>query len=187
MAIPAKLDLRLITSYIWWDRFDGYQPGMDVHKRRVAMQATGIALISSAFDGVMSRSFPNDSAWIIAENNNEVKDAALLHHREMRSSQAGYYGQMVGTFKGPYTTLRDGISFANKEDSPALQIADICAWAIRGRTAIGDDRSKRFYEPLKKQILIETGSDMDATKKLPEKTISISMGFPFGGSSGQRR
>jgi hypothetical protein len=183
VAIPAKLGLRLITSHIWWDRFADYQPGMDQLKRRVAMQATGIALISSAFDGLLTRSFPNESGWIIAERNDEVKAAALLHHRELRSSQAGYYGQMVGTFRGPYARLRDGISFANKEDAPALQIADVCAWAIRGQAAIGDARSLRFYKPLEKQILIETGSIMDATKKLPHKTFSVSMGFPFGGST----
>ncbi|NTG36966.1 DUF3800 domain-containing protein [Agrobacterium rhizogenes] len=174
-ALPAKLGFYIIASTIWWDRFSENQPGMEAHQQRVAMQATGIALISSAVDGLMHKRFAEECAWIIAENNHEVKEAALHHHREMKSSQAAYYAQMVGSFKGPFSKLRDGISFANKPDSPALQIADVCAWAIRRYYAVRDDRSKRFYDPLEKNIVIHTGSDLDATKKFPDRTVSLSL------------
>ncbi len=168
VALPAKLGLHIIESTIWWDRFSEFQPGMDTQTQKVVMHATAIALVSSALEDLMNRRFATECAWIIAENNNEVKKAALFHHREMKSSQAACYAQMVGRYKGPYTKIRDGISFTNKPDSPALQIADVCAWATRRYYQLGNERTKRFYEPLVNNIVVQTGSVLDATRKFSQ-------------------
>jgi hypothetical protein len=180
VALPEKLGLPIVQASIWRDRFSEYQPPLTSHSKRVAMQATGVAFVSAAVENLMHKRFPTESTWIIAEYDNEIKEAALLHHREMKPGHSIYDPQLSGVAQGAFSKLGDSVNFANKPHSAGLQLADVCAWAIKGYYEMRDVRTYRFYESLERNIIVRSSSSLDATKKYvePRHTISLGSGPP---------
>jgi len=83
----------------------------------------------------------DEVAQVVAENREEVQETVSdLHHLLRSEKEVAALGPPAGRF--PLVKVRGGAQFAAKRDFPALQIADVCAFVIRG---IINDR--REYAP----------------------------------------
>jgi hypothetical protein len=110
---------------------------MNTQHVNVAMHAAAIAECTVVAEDWKRTRASSEVAALFAENNNEVKRAARETQILMRSptkSQNLKIGKRTQLL--PLRHVKDGINFVTKEESLALQLADVCAWTIR----------KRFYE-----------------------------------------
>jgi Protein of unknown function (DUF3800) len=168
VAIPGKLKLPICVGFVRKETFQKHyaELGLRSHKVLVGMHAAAIALCASAAELWMRNNTTNEVAWIFAENNTEVRGAAKETHILMKSHRAAEVLRLVNNNILPLIKIKDGINFANKMESPTLQLADACVWAIRKWLERKDDKSNRFYGPLEPHVVSFSMTTLDAAGRL---------------------
>jgi hypothetical protein len=101
---------------------------------------------------------------IIAENNNDVRMAAKGAHMLLRNKEEMEKEGFVDRSCLPFKRIRDGLQFTTKAESRLLQVADVCAWAIR-RAANSAPNAFRFYGPMRSQIATPDNEQMAILEK----------------------
>jgi Protein of unknown function (DUF3800) len=93
----------------------------------------GIAFIdcSRRVESYIAKEHPSENTIIIAEDRHKIRNS-------VKKIQADLQGKMgvlpyLNSWHGyPYAHIRDTVHFAAKKDSAMLQVADICAFVVRG-------------------------------------------------------
>jgi hypothetical protein len=148
-------------------RFPQGKGGTSDQKRRIAMHASAIAAATMASDSWIKEN-TDEVAFIIAENNDEVREASRETQVMMKRPDAV---EIFGTARRnhlPLARIKDGINFTRKEESKALQMADACAWLIRRTGPLGskDAKVSYLYDLLKPQIRSWHMTTLDEAKRL---------------------
>jgi hypothetical protein len=131
-------------------------------RRVLTSHAMAIVLCELNIERWMTKNTNNEITHIVAEDNNEVREAArishvLLRHKALKSMIE------VSKYPLPLRRIRDGLQFTSKRESMLLQVADVCAWSIR-RLLNGAPDCDRFYRPLYHQI-VRDRSNVSLTKQ----------------------
>lgn len=161
--VPSDFDLPIAVGVIERATFPS-QADIAEHSAleiAVAQHAMGIIQCAIGIEFWMRQHAPSEITHMIAEDNHDVRQAAretqlMLRDRE-RLEREGITNHPVF----PLERIRDGLMFAKKTESPALQVADFCSWAIR-RAAKNADHAERFYTPLMRQIIREEVTPSEA-------------------------
>jgi Protein of unknown function (DUF3800) len=154
VAIPAMFGLPICVGIVEKSLFP--PPTETQHTpQEIAVAAHAMAIIQCEI-GVelwLRANTEKEITHIIAENNDEVRLAAKQAHTMLRNKDAikkeGYAADHPCF---PFKRIRDGLQFTTKAESRLLQVADVCAWAIR-RAGNNAPHAFRFYGPLKPQIV----------------------------------
>ena len=168
LAMPKALSLPVCTSFIRKETFRKNYPSAPEHKRLMAMHAAAIARCTLSAEIWMRREAPDEVAWIFAEDNDDVKKAAKRTQLLMRQKGGIAKLALTGGHERtlPLVKIKDTINFAAKDESPALQLADACAWTFRKWLTKKDDRSLGLYAILEPQIDSYWMTTLDETKRL---------------------
>jgi hypothetical protein len=167
LELPAKIRLQLCFGLVVKSRFPQGKGGTSDQKRRIAMHASAIAAATMASDSWIKEN-TDEVAFIIAENNDEVREASRETQVMMKRPDAV---EIFGTARRnhlPLARIKDGINFTRKEESKALQMADACAWLIRRTGPLGskDAKVSYLYDLLKPQIRSWHMTTLDEAKRL---------------------
>jgi hypothetical protein len=131
------------------------------------MHASAIAAATIASDSWVKEN-TDEVAFIIAENNDEVREASRETQVMMKRPDAAKIFGASRRNDLPLVRIKDGINFTRKEESKALQMADACAWLIRRTGPLGkkDAKVSHLYDLLKPQIRNWHMTTLDEAKRL---------------------
>ena len=150
-ALPASFDLP-ITSAVCGKADIVEMTGQRSPKlldivSHVLAYATALQMVERFF---MYR-FPTEYTLIIAEDHPQVKKMLREVHSMLQSPEK-LPSFLLNYDELPFLHIRDTVMFADKKDSPTLQLADVCSFIIRG-VASGHPRSGPLFEALRPALL----------------------------------
>lgn len=97
--------------------------------------------------------FRDEFTIVIAEDRQEVRRFMKTVQAMLQGRKGGIPDDIVKTFSElPYRHIRDTLHWAGKDESPILQVADMCAFFIRGGAA-KNARAQPFVANLTSQLL----------------------------------
>jgi hypothetical protein len=111
---------------------------------------------------------PDECAVLIAENNNEVRAAAKSMHRLATDPRSAGLS-IVKDNTLPLKRIRDTVHFAEKDEAPMLQLADVCAYTL-SRFAKGAAHSAELLRrltpaPITREMFERWGANLIVSKR----------------------
>jgi hypothetical protein len=160
VAVPAKFELPICIGII--ERSKWPPPSDKPHTQQevdVAAHAMAIIQCEIGVELWLRTNTKKEITHIVAENNDEGRLAAKGAHILLRNPKEIAKEGFVNHPIFPFKRIRDGLQFTTKAESKLLQVADVCAWAIR--RAVNDaPNAFRFYQPVRPQIVIPDDATM---------------------------
>ena len=132
----------------------------------VAQHALAIIQCEIGVEMWLRKNTEKEITHIIAENNDEVRQAAREAHVMLRDPAEMAKEGFIDHACFPFKRIRDGLQFTTKAESRLLQVADACAWAIR-RAANNAPNAFRFYAPVRGQIVLLDEAQQASLDVLP--------------------
>jgi hypothetical protein len=129
VSIPQRFGLTICTGYVDKENYPFPLPPGE----SVSFSAHVLALIKCemALERWMRENAPKEVALVTVENNTEVRAAAKETHLFYQDPVALEHAGFANHEYFPLVKIRDGLQFADKEECKLLQVADVCAWAVR--------------------------------------------------------
>jgi Protein of unknown function (DUF3800) len=170
-AIPDKFDLPVCIGIIQKADFplpestDRTKPEV-LRQIDVAQHAMAIIQCEVAVELWLRKHTEKEITHVIAENNDEVRLAAREAHTLLRDPQAiSAAGGPANHPVYPFKRIRDGLQFTTKSESRLLQIADICAWAMRRYVNVAPN-ARRFFQPIRPMVIFPDAAEVAALEAL---------------------
>ena len=135
VEIPEQFDVPVVFGYCPRDELITAPPDFTVDERARDAVVHSIAFFECArvVEKIMRELWPDEVALLIAEDRPAVRDTVRDLHSWMRGGKAHGYGAAADYL--PLSHIRDTVHWAGKMQSRHLQLADICAFVIRGHLA----------------------------------------------------
>ncbi len=162
--IPSKLDLPIVHEYYARTQFDdarnkdGSRPSE--YEISVATHSSAFAGCELRIDEYMMACFPTEVAQLVAENNDQSKRMIRDVHQAFRNPHLN--PGIIPNNRLPLKHIRGSIHFADKNEFAPLQIADLCAFIIRGRMNKNprhEPYNSRLYRRLKSMMFRYVDAD----------------------------
>jgi uncharacterized protein DUF3800 len=136
-------------------------------EHHVGAHAITFAACTLRIEQLMRVKWPREIAQIVAEDNDQVRALVKGAHETFRDpSKAG--GKLVANDVPPLKKIRGSVHFASKGESSPLQLADLCAFLIRGHLA-RHPHNGPLYDRIKLMMLLQPA---DAAYRGPKITAS---------------
>lgn len=100
----------------------------------------------------LSIKHPDEYTIIIAEDRPAAKRMIKNIHRRLQNRDQLPADALLKYDELPFQHIRDTVMFADKKDSPMLQIADICSFIVRGYCS-GHPKSRHLFEMLRPAMI----------------------------------
>jgi hypothetical protein len=140
--VPKKLDIPIIYEALERAKLDlanspeaaraGRPPTS--FEESVAAHAIVFCSCTLRIEQMMREVWPEEVAQMVAEDNDQVRALVKGTHEHFRDPSR-IDGQITPTDMLPLKKIRGSVHFANKMESKPLQLADLCAFVIRGHLA----------------------------------------------------
>ena len=170
VAIPKKFDLTVCFGQT--DRRTA--PPLQVHTtekeatrlREIATHANSFLRCCIQVELLMRATAPDEVAMLIAEDRDTVRKALKFAHSVFSGGKSALleelmrepqFGNALYKLLLPFRRIIDTVHFAQKSESSLLQIADVCAFAIK-RHVMKKPHSARLFDPLKDQLIIDAAN-----------------------------
>jgi hypothetical protein len=151
--LPAKFELPVAVGFVQKAGFPSQSLQRDLTQKEmnVGTQAVAFAMCTMQIERAMREAFPDEIALMVAEDNHEAKNAIKEAHLKFRSKEfLQADGIPIDCF--PLTRIRDTVHFAKKPESKPLQLADTCAFIVKGHLT-RNKFNPRLYEILSPWLL----------------------------------
>lgn len=147
LAIPKSFDLYVVYGADDRAKTAQSHPDLDANGLSILTHALAFGECITFIERFMGAIAPNEVAWLVAENRPEAHEA-IKAGQKLLKDPAFYQGavtdlKIVGT---PY--------FASKQDAPLLQLADVCAFAVRLQLK-GSPDAGRFFGAIEDDCIVE--------------------------------
>jgi hypothetical protein len=151
--IPRRLDIPVVhESYERKKLLEDHPNPQHIataHEISVAAHAVTFASCLLRIEQYMREFYPTEVAQIVAEDNDQARKMLKGVHEGFR-----YPERTPGIVPNnilPLKHIRGSVHFANKDESGPLQLADLCAFVIRGKLS-KHPRNARLYDRLKSMM-----------------------------------
>lgn len=153
-GLPKKLDIPIIYDAVERSAIDLKKEGREPTAHEVSVGAHSIIFMSCILriEEIMRLAWPREIAQIVAEDNDQVRALVQGSHEVFRDPSKAE-GRLVANKILPLKKIRGAVHFATKTESSPLQVADICAFLIRGHLA-KHPQNAPLYEIIKPMMLI---------------------------------
>jgi len=118
----------------------------------------------------MRLKWPNEVAQMVAEDNDQVRALVKGTHENFRDPSK-VDGQIVPNTILPLRKIRGSVHFANKAESKPLQLADLCAFVIRGHLA-RHPRGEQLFDRVRLMILNMPEEDIIEGRRSPSVRLT---------------
>ncbi len=158
--LPRRLDIPIVhEAFKRKALLDDHPPEKEVpsaHEVSVAAHAVAFASCTLRIEQFMRAYYPLEVAQIVAEDNDQVRKMLKGVHDGFRfpEKSPGIWPNNIL----PLRSIRGSVHFASKDKSGPLQLADLCAFVIRGYLS-GHPRSGRLYNRLKSMMFMSARKD----------------------------
>ncbi|MEA2993145.1 MAG: hypothetical protein QOD40_2065 [Alphaproteobacteria bacterium] len=154
--IPKKFKLPIACGFVERAKVAAKYSDLSVAKQTIHAQTISFAICCYAVEYFLTHGHavePNEVALIVMENNDQARDQIRKFHKFNRDPANEKLLSTLQFGKLVLTRVVDTVHFAEKSYSSPLQIADICAFAIK-RHLMKKPESNRFYQPLKAGLVL---------------------------------
>jgi hypothetical protein len=162
--LPKKFWIPVVFGHLNKERYSNrtsehftarYRENNRAHVIDIAEHRNAFALAEIAIERQMRR-FPRDEiCMLIAEDTDRVKRAVKNAHTMLRDPRAIVGTEFESVPEFPLKKIVDVPYFAEKAESPPLQLADLCAYLIMRRLLRRSD-SQEFFELIFPQLTWRT-------------------------------
>lgn len=160
-SVPGKLKLPIVHGYAEKAQLRSsntrYEK-MSAHDQNIIFHTIAFTVCTRVAEGAMRKGCPDEVAQLVAENNKAshrmIHDAVELFRNP---DQLKFFG--IGDMDLPLERIRNSVLFAEKSACKPLQIADMCAFFIRGHYS-GHNQACSFFEMLKPHMLAVRKKDL---------------------------
>jgi hypothetical protein len=156
VRIPAQHQVPIVFYALERSRvqFDGIDYSkVSAHEMSVAVHGMTFTGCTLRIEQHMLEVWPNEIAQLVAEDNDQARviikrsHEVIRHPKWMEQNNIELHGLL------PLTKIRNAVHFASKAESSLLQLADVCAFFIRGILS-GRKNAHPFYKKLRKWMLM---------------------------------
>ncbi|WP_085736516.1 DUF3800 domain-containing protein [Rhizobium sp. CIAT894] len=169
--IPRHFKLPIVMQFIERSSFVEEHPELKAGDVDLAITAIAFSACEMVAESLMRSVYQDEIAQIIAEDNDHTRKLIKEAHNSFRDPRKWADNEM-GTDIFPFRHIQNGVLFAAKGESPALQVADMCAFFIRGHLR-GQRNSDQYYNKLKPWMCV-------FPKGEAEYFPSLRPSYPFG-------
>ena len=130
VQLPVQYGLPIVFGHVPRQEYAASLPrSPSPEELRIAIHCSAFSHMSIMLDRAFESMWPNENTLLIAEDLQEMKAMLRAVQAVLRSQKA-----LASFVPGarPIKHIRDTVHFAGKADSRLLQLADICAYVIRG-------------------------------------------------------
>lgn len=151
--IPRRFKLPLTYGLVErarWPQSMSIADELSQAEKTVGQHVTAFVVCSLRVDGWMRKKSPNEVCLMIAEDNEQARS---LIRQTQRALQDQSLVLEIESHRAhfPFRKIKEDPLFQPKRKSSPLQVADFCAYVFK-RVAMGDDRYRRFLDPMVDQI-----------------------------------
>lgn len=153
-AIPKKFDIPIIYYRLEKERLTVTDSKKPVSQTELdvaghSMVFTGCTILADRF---VRNKWPGEVVQIVAEDNDQARHDIKRMNAILRNPGAVFPdGHPMREFL-PLRRIRNSPQFAEKDESKPLQLADLCAFAIRGHLG-GHEIGRRLFARLRGNII----------------------------------
>jgi hypothetical protein len=159
-AVPVKLDIPIVYEALERATLDLANSEEAVRAGRpptsfeesVAAHAIVFCSCTLRIEQLMREVWPEEVAQMVAEDNDQVRALVKGTHENFRDPSRAN-GQMMDATILPLKKIRGSVHFANKAESKPLQLADLCAFVIRGHLS-GHPHNRSLYDLIKPMMML---------------------------------
>ena len=158
IAIPRDFGLPVAPGFVYKPTFPLSVPFHVLNREltpeeiNVGSHGVAFAMCTMEIERAMREALPDEVALLVAENTNSARKAIKEAHLIYRSeAQVKIRGINVDCF--PLTKIRDTVHFAAKEECRHLQLADVCAFVLKGHLT-RHKLNQQFYDALRPALLV---------------------------------
>tara|TARA_R110002110_G_scaffold335703_2_gene546350 strand:- start:1788 stop:2570 length:783 start_codon:yes stop_codon:yes gene_type:complete len=153
VKIPADFGLPICMNFLERATFPAAPPQKPHTNQEIEVAAHAITLAGCelSIEYWMRENTTNEVVLVTAEENSDIRKVAKEIHLMYRNKAELEKNGLGNHPYFPFVKIKDGLQFAAKSECQLLQIADVCAWAIRKRVKKDAD-AERYFGPLNKQI-----------------------------------
>lgn len=161
-AVPGKFELPIAFAFMERKKFLDDYPELVGNQRAadVGVHAIVFTACTGAIEKLMLKIWPGEVAQLVAEDHDQARATIKeVHNTYLRdrtkwdtANQSALPGREDHT-PFPLQRIRGGIQFAEKRECRPLQIADMCAFFIRGHLR-GHPEAEQFYNQIKPWLAV---------------------------------
>ena len=159
VEVPEQFDLPVVYgSCPRNEPIEGAPAGsiVDEHVRDIVVHSIAFYECARVVEKVMREYWPEENAVLIAEDRPSVKETVRHVHSRMRTRKLPPLGADHNYL--PLSHIRDTVHWAGKMHSRHLQLADICAFVIRGHLD-GHPQNTPLYSKLLPMMAVYPKND----------------------------
>ena len=170
--VPRKLDIPIVYEAVERATFgpteeqkrNGAEP--TEFELATALHSVAFCACTIRIEQFMRAKWPKEVAQVVAEDNDQVRTMLKGTHEIFREPSKAN-GGLIPNNVLPLRKIRGSVHFASKAESKPLQLADLCAFVIRGHLA-GHPKNPPLYRRIKSKMLMvpeaeELAQDWPAT------------------------
>lgn len=172
VGIPKLFELPIVFQFVRRAEIEATYPSFSVGAVDLAVTAIAFSACEMIAEDLMRRAFPDEVAQIIAEDNEHTRKVIRESHNRYRDASNWTKDSEIQHDLLPFRHIQNGVLFAAKSESPALQVADMCAFFCRAHLR-GQPHSEVYYQRLKPWMAA-------IPKGEPEYVASLKPAYPFG-------
>jgi hypothetical protein len=154
VEVPERFELPIAFGFV--DKADHVKrhPGIadDTKKVGIFTHAVAFSTCTLVVEKLMREVWPDEIAQLVAEDNDHAQATVRSVHASYRNPRDPMYSEIDHELL-PHQRIRGSVQFAGKSESRPLQVADMCAFFIRGHLN-GRSNAERFYDRLKRRMIV---------------------------------
>jgi hypothetical protein len=161
--LPGKLDIPIVWEAVERSKFDlidevrkaGREP--TPFEILVAVHSLAFCACTLRIEQFMRAIWKDEVAQMVVEDNDQVRTFLKSTHEVFRDPSKAEQRLLPNNIL-PLRKVRGSLHFASKAESGPLQLADICAFIIRGHLA-RHPHNPPLYKRVKRKLLMLPGSE----------------------------
>jgi len=154
--IPKKLDIPIVHEKLERAIFSKdtleKNASATTHEINVGAHAIAFTACTLRIEQLMRIKWKHEVAQMVAEDNEQVRQTVKSVHSILRNPSSEE-GKLIPNNILPLVKIRGSVHFATKSESAPLQLADLCAFIIRGHLNKHKDNGP-LYERIKPMLLL---------------------------------
>lgn len=180
-GVPAKFHLPVVFGYV--DRKvaaeslgqlpSGARMGDSIH----LLYGIAFRHLAQSIEWWMKNNAQSEVSIMMVEDTKDMRGVAKAFHYGYSNTEVDTYFEEIAV-KGRRRErfeprhIVDAVYFAQKKESPMLQVADVCAFAIK-RALMNRSDTAKYFEVLKQQLVLPPAEDLPYVVRIPNSMVSI--------------
>jgi hypothetical protein len=158
-AIPNKFNLPVCHCSMDRAEVRRQITEASTHSAELATHAHAFFYAAAQVELIMRAMSADEVAMLIAEDREQVRRILKVVHSIFRGRTPSRLQEFLGAMEAPWNKIVpfenvvESVQFAQKTESSLLQIADVCAFAIK-RWVARKPHSERLFKPISEQFIL---------------------------------